>query len=261
MKIFVFKKKQAIILSSIIVAIVMILFMSSGQIVARVVSASPLLPIYSVEVKDKVKEVALTINCAWGNDDIPQILTILKVHDVRATFFLVGDWAEKFPDSVKQISDAGHEIGNHSMSHADFTQLPEEDIVAELDEASDIIEDIIGQRPLLFRAPSGAYNNLAIKTAMEQGYYCVQWDCDSLDWKGYTTEQMFENIEKNLTYGSIMLFHNDTEHTKSALEVVITNLKSMDYSLVTVGELIYTANYRVDHTGRQWELEEKSENE
>ncbi len=255
MKVIIFKKKQAIIICCTVIFMLMILFVGSGELVKNVAKTNSLLPVYSVEVAQEAQKVSLTINCAWGNEDIPEILNILKIHDVKATFFLVGDWAEKFPESVKLISEAEHEIGNHSMSHADFTKIPEEDIVAQLDEASDVIEEITGIRPMLFRAPSGAYNNLSIKTAMEQGYYCIQWDCDSLDWKGYTTEQMMENINKNLKYGSIMLFHNDTEYTKEALEVVITNLKSMDYELVTVGELIYKDNYRIDHTGRQFNLE------
>ncbi|MBS7176367.1 polysaccharide deacetylase family protein [Massiliimalia timonensis] len=208
------------------------------------------LPIYSVETQSR--EVSLGINCAWGNGDIPEILDTLDQYNVKATFFLVGDWCEKYPDSVKQIADRGHELGNHSDSHPDMTGLSREQIVKELEGCSEKIEAVTGEKPRLFRAPSGAYNNLVIDTARELGYEAIQWDCDSLDWKGLGVDDMRQRIQRSLNPGSIMLFHNDTKSTAKALPQIITDLQEDGYQIVPVGELILSGETHIDHTGRQF---------
>ncbi|WP_312642541.1 polysaccharide deacetylase family protein [Hydrogenoanaerobacterium sp.] len=135
-----------------------------------------LLPIYSVETDEKV--VALGFNCAWDDADVPQILQILKENDVKATFFMVGQWAEKYPESVKALYEAGHELGNHSYSHPDMTSQSREQIQQQIQKCDDAIEKITGVRPKLFRAPSGAYNNTVVETANALGHSVIQWDCE-----------------------------------------------------------------------------------
>lgn len=134
------------------------------------------LPIYSVETIEKT--LALGFNCAWEDDDVPQILQILKENDVKATFFMVGQWVEEYPQSVKAIYDAGHEMGNHSYSHPDMTSLSREQIRQQIQKCDDAVEKVTGIRPKLFRAPSGAYNNSVVETAMAMGHSAIQWDCE-----------------------------------------------------------------------------------
>lgn len=217
------------------------------------VSSSPKsLPIYSVEVAGQEKKVSFGINCAWGNDDIEQILDTLDQYQIKATFFLVGEWCEKFPESVKMISDRGHEIGNHSDTHPDMPSLSREQIVEEIESCSDKIEAITQKRPKLFRAPSGSYNNTVVDTARELGYEVIQWDCDSLDWKGLTPAEMQSRIFGKIQFGSILLFHNDTDYTAQALPDIIKQVQAEGYQIVPVGELIYWEDYTIDHTGRQF---------
>ncbi len=213
------------------------------------------LPIYSVETENQEKKLALGINCAWENEDIPQILEVLEQEEVKATFFVVGDWCAKYPDTVRLIDEKGHEIGNHSDSHPDMVNLSEEKIREEIENCSKKVEQAIGKKPNLFRCPSGSYNNQVIETAKEMGYYPVQWSLDSLDWKGKTPEEMEQRILPKLTYGDILLFHNDTKYTKDALQGILQKIKEKGYTFVTVGELIYQEPYRVDVTGRQWKEE------
>lgn len=208
------------------------------------------LPIYSVEREDKA--IALGINCAWDDSDILPILEILDKAGVKATFFVVGQWCEKYPDAVKAIQEAGHEIGNHSDRHKDMTKLDRSDIVEEIETASDKVEEITGIRPKLFRAPSGAYNDLLVETARELGYEVIQWDCDSIDWKGYTADEICDRIEERAKPGSITLFHAGAKHTAEALPRILDYLKEEGYTILPVSEMIYWEDYEINVQGRQF---------
>lgn len=132
-----------------------------------------------------------------------------------------------------------------------MSKLNKDSIKLELETSSSIIESITGKKPDLFRAPFGDYNDTLIETAEECGLYTIQWDVDSLDWKGVGAEEMAAKVINKTKNGSIILMHNDGEHTVSALPLIIEGLKNKGYSFVTIGELIYRDNYTVDHTGKQ----------
>lgn len=209
------------------------------------------LPIYSVETSEK--KVALSFDAAWGADDTDELLRILKEHDVKATFFLCGYWVDKYPDEVKKIYADGHDIGNHGATHAHGAQLSLEKNKAEITGAHEMVKNILGIEMSLFRPPYGEYNNTVIEAAEALGYYTIQWDVDSLDWKNMGREQEIKHVlnHKNLKNGSIVLFHNDAKYTPGALEPIILGLKEQGYSLVPISELIYKYDYYMDHTGRQ----------
>lgn len=213
-------------------------------------------PIYSVETQEK--KVALGINCAWDADDIPTLIDLLDSHSITASFFVVGQWCDKFPDAVKALDAAGHEIGTHSDTHADMVTLDREGIIRELRNSAAKIEALTGKRPTLFRPPSGSYNSLVIQTAEEEGFYPIQWDCDSIDYKNPTAQQMQERIMSKLQPGSILLFHSGAENTPAALPQIIEAIQAEGYTFVSVSELIYPAPYTVDFEGRQHKV--KNEN-
>ena len=218
-------------------------------------AGSRLLPIYSVEREDK--KVAVTFNCAWNGEDIPLILDTLDKYGAKATFFVLGTWADEYPDEVKAIYEAGHEIGTHSNTHPDMTKISKEKITEELLRSSEKIEAITGERPKLFRAPSGAYNNELIKTADELGFTAIQWDIDSRDWKKPSAEEITENVTENTGKGSILLFHCGMENTDEALPEILEKLKNDGYEFVSVSELICKGEYTVDNFGRQHQLSKK----
>ena len=137
------------------------------------------LPIYSVETEEK--KIAISFDCAWGTEHTDAILEELAKANVRATFFMVEFWAEKYPEYVKKIADAGHEIGTHSSTHSYMSKFTAEQIRAELESSSAAIEAVTGKEVDLFRAPYGDYDDLLIETAQAAGYYTVQWDVVSLD--------------------------------------------------------------------------------
>lgn len=209
------------------------------------------LPIYSVETDEK--KVALSFDAAWGNDDTKKILDILKKHDIHVTFFMTGGWVEDFPEDVKAIHEAGHDLGNHSENHKNMSQLSNEEKTSELMSVHEKVKQLTGVDMCLFRPPYGDYDDAVILNATENGYYTIQWDVDSLDWKDYGTENIINTVinHKNLQNGSIILCHNGAKYTAKALDAMITGLQDKGYEIVPVSELIHKNDFHMDVTGRQ----------
>lgn len=207
------------------------------------------LPIYSVETAEK--KVSMGFNCAWDNADITQLIEILGRYKVRATFFVSGSWCKKYPDSVKALYDAGHEIGSHSNTHADLAKLGRDQLLEEITLCNRKIKAIIGKEPELFRMPSGSYNDLVIETIESQGMTAIQWDCDTVDYRNPTPAEMRDRVMDKLRNGSILLLHSGARNTPEALPGLIEAIRGAGYELVPVSDLILPAPYTVDHEGRQ----------
>lgn len=135
------------------------------------------LPIYCVET-DQPK-IALSFDAAWGNEDTATLLEILKKHEVKVTFFMTGGWVESYPDDVKAILAAGHDLGNHSENHKNMSQLADSEKKEELMSVHNKVKELTGYDMFLFRPPYGDYDNAVVKTAKECGYYTIQWDVDT----------------------------------------------------------------------------------
>ncbi|GFI62505.1 peptidoglycan-N-acetylglucosamine deacetylase [Clostridiales bacterium] len=166
---------------------------------------------------------------------------------------MCGYWVDKYPDEVKKIAEAGHDLGNHSATHPHMSQLSKEQIKTELNNTGAKVKALTGVDMDLFRAPFGEYTNNVISAAEECGYYTVQWDIDSLDWKEYGTESEINQVlnHKHLGNGSIILFHNDAKYTPEALGTIIKGLKDKGYEIVPISELILRENYTINSEGRQ----------
>jgi polysaccharide deacetylase family sporulation protein PdaB len=210
------------------------------------------LPIYCVNTEDN--KVALSFDAAWGNEDTKNILDILAKHDVKVTFFMTGEWVSKYPDDVKAIAAAGHDLGNHSENHKQMSQLSKEQCTQEIMKAHNKVKELTGIEMNLFRPPYGDYNNTVVGTARDCGYYTIQWDVDSLDWKDYGADSIVKKCteHKNLGKGSIILMHNGAKFTPEALDRVITGLKDKGFELVPISQLIHKGEFTIDHTGRQF---------
>lgn len=208
------------------------------------------LPIYSVENTNK--QIALTFDAAWTDDDTDELISILKKYNVKATFFMVGDWIEKYPESAKKFHKAGHVLANHSDSHLHPNNATKEELQADAEKCNEKIKAITGERPILYRAPYGEYNNNAVNAIEEIGMYFIQWSSDSVDWREeYSVERLVENVMKSIDSGGIILMHNGAKHTPEALPILLEKLISEGYSFVTVDQLILKDNYVIDNTGRQ----------
>lgn len=242
------RKMAAVLLIGMAVCAAGCLVFRAGNWVS-VSAAQKELPIYSVERKDKV--CALTFDAAWGNEDTQQLIDILKTENIQATFFVVGAWVDKYPESVKALSDAGHEVMNHSATHPHMPDLSTEQMTEEVQSCNEKIKAITGVQPTLFRPPYGDYNNAVISTMRSIGMYSIQWDVDSLDWRNPAPSEITKRVVENAQNGSIILFHNAAVNTPAALPSVIAGLKAKGFSFLPVSKLIYTENYTMDHTGRQ----------
>lgn len=209
------------------------------------------LPIYSVDTQKP--QIALSFDAAWGNEDTARILEILAKHNVKVTFFMTGGWISSYPDDVKEIFAAGHDLGNHSENHKNMSQLSDEEQKQELITVHNKVKELTGVEMELFRPPYGDYDNSVILNAKECGYHTVQWSVDSLDWKDYGVDSIIDTVtnHKNLENGAIILCHNGAKYTAEALDRMITILKEKGYELVPLSELIYKDNYFMDVNGKQ----------
>ena len=215
------------------------------------------LPIYCVQRDYKV--VSLSFDAAWGNEDTQTLIDIFDRYNVKVTFFVVGDWVDKYPESVKALSDAGHEVMCHSNDHAHFNSLSADQITADINACCDKIEAVTGVWPTLFRPPYGEYDDHVVTTVRAMGMNVVQWDVDSLDWKDYDAATITQRVTSKVGPGSIVLFHNAALHTPEALPGILEYLLQEGYRIVPISQLILQGDcgedYIIDHTGRQCPVE------
>ena len=223
-------------------------FVYSPRVVGAAVTEREL-PVYSVERDGKF--VSLSFDAAWGNEDTQMLIDILAKYGVRATFFVVGEWVDKYPESVQALHDAGHEVMNHSDAHPHMAKLTAKQIIDEVNRCSDKIEAVTGVRPTLFRCPYGEYDDNVIGTVNGMGLTTVQWDTDSLDWKKLTAGEIYKRVSSKVQPGSIVLFHNAGLHTPEALPSIIEYLLAEGYTIVPVSEILLTGDTYIDHAGRQ----------
>ena len=177
-------------------------------------------------------------------------LNILEQNDAKATFFVTGDWCDRYPDDVKMFYDAGHEIENHSDQHPHVEGINVNDLINDTKECSRKIKMITGEEPKLYRAPYGEYDGM--------GMQVIQWDVDSVDWKKQSADKIKKKVLKGVKSGSILLFHNDLENTTEALPDILKSLRSQGYEFVRADQLIYSDNYTIDATGKQIPTDQSS---
>ena len=247
--VFSLKKVLACVLAAAAVVTLSVCAHFTGAYAVYFGGTSRLLPIYSVGREDK--KISITFDCAWGTEHTDAILAALEKYGVRATFFMVQFWTEKYPEYVSKIDSAGHEIGTHAKTHPFMCKLSEGEIRAELESSSKAITQITGKDVEVFRAPYGDYNNRVISTAQSMGLYTIQWDVDSLDWKNLSANEIVSRVTSRVKSGSIILMHNNGLHTAEAVPVILQTLIERGYTFVPAGELIYRQNYTIDVNGRQ----------
>lgn len=250
MKFLILKRKHIKYVIVMLITLVLLALNVNGTSAQVYFGIAPrLVPIYSVDTNEK--KVAITFDSAWGADKTLKIIDILNEYNVTATFFLVGFWVEKYPDMVKALNDNGIEIGTHSNTHADFAKLSTEQMKLELTTSINLINNVTGENPTLFRAPYGSYNNQVISTASSLGLKTIQWDVDTLDWKGLSGIDICNRVLNNVKNGSIILCHNNSDHILDALPLILERLKLKGYEVTSVGNLIYHQDYTVDNLGIQ----------
>nr|WP_317324042.1 polysaccharide deacetylase family protein [uncultured Flavonifractor sp.] len=252
MKIILLRRRLLAVLACVLAAAAMLYAVNYPEVVSAAASSRQL-PIYCVRRDQKM--VSISFDAAWGNEDTQRLIDILEEYGVKATFFVVGDWVDKYPESVKALHDAGHEIMNHSNTHAHFNSLSAQEIAADVEACNEKIEAVTGVRPTLIRCPYGEYDDHVISTIRSIGMEPIQWDVDSLDWKELPAGEITKRVVSRVGPGSIVLFHNAALHTPEALPGIIQSLLQEGYTFVPISQIILPGtcgeDYTIDHTGRQ----------
>lgn len=252
MRIFVVKK------STLIRTAVFIILLAAAIIYSQVfVSESApafnengkAVPVCSVAMENKA--VAITIDTAFGDDYTDDILKVLDEKKVKATFFILGLWAEKNPALAESIAKAGHEIANHSYAHTRYTDMMATEIKDDVTKANEAIKKATGMESNLVRPPYGAFDDESILALKEESCIPIKWSVDSKDWKQPGKAAIVSNVLDNVKPGSIIIFQNNTADTPSALGETIDELKARGYNIVILSDLLLKDGYFVDESGVQ----------
>ncbi|MEH6940865.1 polysaccharide deacetylase family protein [Bacillus sp. JJ722] len=194
-----------------------------------------------------VKYVALTFDDGPHHQLTPRILDILKKYDAKATFYVLGNRVEYYPEIVKRAVDEGHEIGSHSWSHPKLTSLKPAELAQQINQTSNAVEKITGKAPATLRPPYGAVND-AVKKATNGPI--VNWSVDTLDWEHRNKEKVIQTVKQNTRNGSIILMHDIQQATADALEDVLIYLSEQGYHFVTVSQLLQLGDHPEKYVGQ-----------
>lgn len=243
------RKKTLAFLIFILVAVLAVAACVRGAQAVQASAKARDLPIYRVQTEEK--KIAISFDAAWGNEQTKSLIDILRQYNVKSTFFVVGAWVDKYPESVKALVAAGHEVCNHSDTHPHMSKLSQQQIMDQITACNEKIKSVTGTAPVLFRPPYGEYNNAVVGTVKGLKMYPIQWDVDSLDWKNPTPQQIINRVVSSVKPGSIVLFHNGALNTPAALPTVLKTLQAQGYQIVPVSQLILRDNYTIDSNGMQ----------
>lgn len=200
------------------------------------VSQEFFIPVYQGDPSRK--EASITVNVDWGEEVIPEMLSVLNKNGVKVTFFITGKWAEKFPELVRKMSAEGHEIANHGLYHGHPNQMSKEELSRLVLENSRLLAEVTGKPPVkLFAPPYGEFNERVLSVVGELGYRTIMWTVDTVDWKRPAPEVIIQRVTGKIKPGSIILMH-PTAPTVAALEQVIKTLKEQGYTFVTLTRLL-----------------------
>ncbi|MFC4752548.1 LysM peptidoglycan-binding domain-containing protein [Exiguobacterium profundum] len=230
----------------------MALFILLAMVITQSISVSAAASKFVTSVNTTSKVVALTFDDGADGANTNKILDILAKNNVKATFFLTGSGANNHPQYIKNIAAKGHQLGNHSYTHPDFTKLTATQMKSELDRTETLIKSLTGKttKPI-FRAPFGAVNSTVLSGVGAAGYgYTIQWNIDTIDWKGLTASQINTKVQTNIKPGSIVLMHTGAgaPGTPLALPTMISQLKAKGYKFVTVSQLLAYQNTSTNKT-------------
>ncbi len=209
--------------------------------------------IYGVKREDK--KISFTMDCGSGSDNLPYILDVLDEYNLKITFFVTGQFAKNNPEMIKEMAARGHEIGNHSWSHPSFYDLTGEEMLSQLNRTSDLVEELTGQRPTLFRPPEGNCNSKIRAIVNAAGYEVIRWTHESYDARKEASEKnSLKYSTKDITGGSIVLTHIDADCTVAVLNDIFNWYRDNGFEVVKVSELLLSGETSTDENGLQYQV-------
>ena len=210
-----------------------LLFVTFSDDIENVFSPSENRAIYRGNTEKQ--RVSLMFNVYWGTEYIEPILETLEKHNVKATFFIGGSWANKNSELLEKIAEFGHEIGNHGYFHKDHDRLNYNQNSEEIFTAEKMIEAMCGVKTRLFAPPSGAFSKTTLKSANDLGYQVIMWSKDTIDWRDQDVMLIYSRATKDLKAGDFVLMH-PTNATLKALNDILEYYETAKFEVVTVSE-------------------------
>lgn len=185
------------------------------------------------------KVVALTFDDGPDPATTGPLLNVLAARQARATFFILGTSAEKYPELLASIAAAGQEVASHSYSHRFPNKLSEEELAKELAMSEQILTTV-APKPALFRPPGGGYNDRLVHDLRQRGYTTILWSVDPRDWERRSAKQVFDTVVSRIEPGAIILLHEGecAAATPAAVGMIIDRLRQDGYEFLTVSELL-----------------------
>ena len=189
---------------------------------------------------DGSPQVNLSFDVQGDPEQLRKILDILDEYGVRTTFFVQGEWMDLYPEATQEIARRGHELGNHSWTHFNFSEMTAEEVTKELEDTEALVQELTGQttKPY-FRPPFGSRSQLSIKTAYDLGYTTIIWTYGADEWRdGATAQTIYDNVYGNKAPGALYYTHTDRQIIIDALPRLIEAFQADGYKLVTAGEIL-----------------------
>jgi probable sporulation protein (polysaccharide deacetylase family) len=231
-RLIIISKVKLLVLLAIIAALLLFIF------VLRTISINTLNyydPIYK-GLEDE-KKVAFACNVVWGEEYLPDMLKLFRENDIKISFFIGGQWAEKNEELLKSIHNGGHELGNHGYKHLHHSTLTPEANKQEITKTEEIVKRITGYKTVLFAPPYGDLNDTVVSSAESLGYKVIMWSIDTIDWNTKDYRKILQRLESKHHNGAIVLMH-PTKVTIAALPQMVENLKGHGYEITTVSDVI-----------------------
>lgn len=207
------------------------------------------MPVFRVEKAYKV--CSLSFDAAQEKGEIEAIVKALDKYQIKATFFVTGQWADRFPETVKQLNGSGHEVMNHTENHPHLLHCSTDELSSQLLSCSEKLTLLTGKPPNLFRPPFGEYDDKIVAAARGFGLQTVMWTIDSQDLRCSSSQQLLELSCNGIQPGSIVRFHVNGPYTAQALPEILETLIQKGYSFEPVSDLLYQQDYRIDSFGKQ----------
>lgn len=196
---------------------------------------------YARDTDEKI--IYLTFDCGYENGNMPAILEALKKHSVSATFFVVGNFISDNPELLLQMTEAGHTIGNHTLTHPDMSQISTlESFQAQLEGVEELYQELTGS-PMekFYRPPQGIYSTENLSMAKELGYHTFFWSLAYVDWyqeNQPTREEAMEKLLGRIHPGAIVLLHSTSSTNAEILDDLLTSWEEMGYTFGTLEQLV-----------------------
>ncbi|MCT2536562.1 polysaccharide deacetylase family sporulation protein PdaB [Aquibacillus koreensis] len=205
-------------------------------------------PVALSKGSEEDSNISLTFNITWGNEMVEPILEKLKQHDVQATFFISGEWAERHPELVKKIEENKHEIGMMGYRYKSYIQQEKEQIRKDLAKANEIFGKLGYSDTKIFRTPSGQFNNEVLSLLEQRGYEVIHWSVNPEDWRNPGEQLIIDRVMKQTSNGDIILLHasDSVKQTHKALDTILPGLKNKGFTFVNISEMISRAHSESD---------------